>query len=125
MESDNFSVRSRLSSLIHAFRGLRSLIKNEHNARIHLAAAVVAVTAGILFKISRAEWMLIIIVIGMVFLAELLNSSLEALADIVDPEWNEKIRKSKDFASAAVLISAIVSVIIGGLIFLPKLLDLT
>jgi len=125
MESDNFSVRSRLSSFIHAFRGLRSLIKNEHNARIHLAAAVVAVTAGILFKISRAEWMLIIIVIGMVFLAELLNSSLEALADIVDPEWNEKIRKSKDFASAAVLISAIVSVIIGGLIFIPKLLDLT
>jgi diacylglycerol kinase len=63
-------------------------------------------------------------VIGFVFLSELLNSSLESLADVIEPEWNEQIRKAKDYTAAAVLISAIISVIVGGLIFIPKILNL-
>jgi diacylglycerol kinase len=63
-------------------------------------------------------------VIGMVFITELLNSSLESLADHIDPEWNELIMRAKDYGAAAVLISAIVAILAGGLIFIPKLLDL-
>jgi diacylglycerol kinase (ATP) len=124
MNSDKFSLKSRLGSFKFAFHGLCSLLKNEHNSRIHLLAAIFAITIGLFLKISLSEWSLLIIVIGLVFLAELLNASLETLADNIDAEWNEKIRKAKDYAAAAVLISAIISVIVGGMIFIPKILDL-
>ena len=60
----------------------------------------------------------------MVFIAELFNTSLETISDIVDSEWNEKIRNAKDYAAAAVLVAAIVSLVAGGIIFIPKLLNL-
>ena len=75
-------------------------------------------------KLDHYEWSLLAIVIGLVFLTELLNSSLESLADIIDPEWNEIIMKAKDYAAAAVLISAIIAIIVGGLIFIPKIVAL-
>jgi diacylglycerol kinase len=75
-------------------------------------------------KIDHYEWSLLIIVIGAVFLTELLNSSIESLADLIDPEWNELIMRAKDYSAAAVLISAIVAIIVGGLIFIPKFLGL-
>ena len=84
-------------------------------------AAIAVIFAGIILKINPFEWSLVILVIGIVFLTELLNSSLEALADLVNPEWNESIRKAKDYAAAAVLISAIISVVVGALIFIPKI----
>ncbi len=124
MKSRNFSPKTRPESFKHASRGLWAFIKNEHNAWIHLLAAIIAIAFGIILRISVPEWCLLGIVIGTVFIAELLNSSLEALGDIVDPEWNEKVKKAKDYSAASVLVSAIVSLIIGGLIFIPKILDL-
>jgi diacylglycerol kinase len=100
------------------------LLKNEHNSRIHFLAAIVAIAMGIILGLNHYEWSLLIIVIGIVFLTELLNSSLESLADLIDPEWNELIMKAKDYSAAAVLISAIVAIVVGGLIFIPKILDL-
>jgi diacylglycerol kinase len=124
MKPRKFSLKSRFGSFKFALNGLCSVLKNEHNSRIHLLVAIIAVVLGIILKLNRYEWSLLIIVIGTVFLTELLNSSLESLADIIDPGWNEQIRKAKDYAAAAVLISAIISVIVGGLIFIPKILDL-
>jgi diacylglycerol kinase len=79
---------------------------------------------GIIMKIDHYEWSLLIIVIGAVFLTELLNSSIESLADRIDPEWNELIMRAKDYGAAAVLISAIIAIVVGGLIFIPKFLNL-
>jgi diacylglycerol kinase len=124
MNSNKFSLKSRFGSFKFAFHGLWSLLKNEHNSRIHLPAAIGAIALGIILKINLLEWGFLIIVIGMVFITELINSSLETLADLIDPEWNESIRKAKDYAAAAVLISAIISVVAGGLIFIPKILNL-
>lgn len=121
MNSNKFSLKSRLGSFKFAFRGLWSLLKNEHNSRIHLIAAIIAICAGVILKISIIEWSILILVIGIVFLTELLNSSLENLADVIDPKWNEHIKKAKDYAAAAVLISAIIALIAGGLIFIPKI----
>jgi diacylglycerol kinase len=123
MKIKSFSSRSRSESFRFAFSGLASLLKNEYNSRIHLIAAVVAVIAGIILKIDLTEWCLLVIVIGLVFLTELINTSLEALCDAVDPEWNEKIKKAKDYSAGAVLIAAALSVIIGGIVFLPKILE--
>jgi diacylglycerol kinase len=104
--------------------GLLLLLKNEHNSRIHLLAAIIAIVMGIIMKIDHYEWSLLIIVIGAVFLTELLNSSIESLADLIDPEFNELIMRAKDYSAAAVLMSAIVAIVVGGLIFIPKFLDL-
>ncbi|MFO7620165.1 MAG: diacylglycerol kinase family protein [Bacteroidales bacterium] len=124
MKSEKFSARSRFGSFRFASKGLLTLLKYEHNSRIHLLAALAVIAAGIVLKISMPEWCLIIIVTGLVFMAELLNTALEEMSDVIDPEWNEKIRKVKDYAAAAVLISSIVSAVVGGLIFIPKILDL-
>jgi diacylglycerol kinase len=124
MNSEYFTIKSRIKSFKPAFHGLRLLLKNEHNSRIHFAAAICAIIIGILLKISAFEWCLLTIVTGIVFLAELLNSSLEKLSDIVDPALNERIRAVKDYAAAAVLISAIMALIVGGLIFIPGILDI-
>jgi diacylglycerol kinase len=124
MNSNRFSLKSRFKSFKFAFDGIKSLLKYEHNSRIHLFVTIVAITLGIMLKIKSYEWCLLIIVIGIVFLTELLNSSLESLADNIDPELNEKIRNAKDYSAAAVLIAAIVSLVVGLLIFIPKLVEL-
>jgi diacylglycerol kinase len=121
MNKKKFSLKSRFGSLRFALNGLVSMFKFEHNSRIYLLAAVTAIVMGIFMKLDHYEWSLLVIVIGLVFLSELLNSSLESLSDIIDPEWNEIIMKAKDYAAAAVLISALIAIITGGLIFIPKI----
>ena len=122
MKSNKFSIKSRFESFRFAFNGLASLLKNEHNSRIHLVAALFSIIIGIILNLNVTEWSLLIIVIGLVFITELINSSMESLADLIDPDRNEKIMRAKDYSAAAVLISAIVAVIAGGLIFIPKFL---
>jgi diacylglycerol kinase len=124
MAHKKFSLKSRLESFRFALNGLLLLLKNEHNSRIHILAAIIAIIMGIIMKLDHYEWSLLIIVIGAVFLTELLNSSIESLADLIDPEFNELIMRAKDYSAAAVLISAIVAIVVGGLIFIPKFLDL-
>jgi diacylglycerol kinase (ATP) len=124
MNSDKFTLKARLASFKFAFQGLLSLLKNEHNSRIHLFAAFFALICGFIFRISIIEWVALVIVIGLVFLAELINTSIETMADLVNPDWDHQIRKTKDYAAAAVLISAFVSFATGLLIFIPKMLAL-
>ena len=124
MTPNKFSLKSRLGSFRFAVNGLLLLLKNEHNSRIHILATIIAIIMGIIMKLDHYEWSLLIIVIGAVFLTELLNSSIESLADLIDPEFNELIMRAKDYSAAAVLISAIVAIVVGGLIFIPKFLDL-
>ena len=123
-KSDSFSLRKRLKSFNFAFNGIRSLINNEHNARIHIFALICVFGLGIFFEIEVTEWIAITIVSGIVILTELLNTAIERLADIVEPDLNEKIGMIKDYCAGAVLISAIISLIIGGLIFIPKIIEI-
>ena len=124
MTPNKFSLKSRFRSFRFALNGLLLLLKNEHNFRIHLLAAIIVIVLGVIMKLDHYEWSLLVIVIGAVFLTELLNSSIESLADLIDPEWNELMMRAKDYGAAAVLISAIVAIVVGGLIFIPKFLDL-
>jgi diacylglycerol kinase (ATP) len=124
MNSSRFSLKSRFKSFRFAFNGLSLLFKSEHNSRIHLVAAVISIFGGIMLKLNFSEWSLLIIVIGIVFIAELINTALETLADIIDPEWNKMIMNAKDFSAAAVLVSAIVALVVGCLIMIPKLISL-
>lgn len=124
MNDTQFSFRKRLKSFVYAFRGIGLLVRNEHNARIHLVAAVAAVTAGFLLKITAVEWIIVVLVIGAVLAAEAFNSALEALCDLVSPGYHESIKKAKDLAAGAVLLVAIAAAIIGSVIFLPRILTL-
>ncbi|MBN2272792.1 MAG: diacylglycerol kinase family protein [Bacteroidales bacterium] len=118
---DRFSVKSRIKSFYYAFRGLGSAFRQEHNLWIHTLAALVAVTAGFILGISLYEWMVIALVIGGVFVAELFNSAIESLVDLISPDFNKKAGMIKDMAAGAVLISAVTALVAGLIIFIPKL----
>ncbi len=120
MKEKPFSFRKRLKSFQFAFNGLKVLFKEEHNARIHMVAAVGVVSAGLYFSISETEWMVVLLCIGFVFAMELANSAIEALADFVTSDNHLLIKKAKDLAAGAVLVASIIAFVIGLIIFLPK-----
>lgn len=122
MNQNHFSIKKRLESFRYAFSGLRVLIKEEHNARIHLFATICVIVVGIFFKISYIEWIAIFFVIGLVFSMEALNSAIEKLCDFICPKIDRRIKNIKDLAAAAVLISAIIALIVGFFIFIPKII---
>ena len=124
MNNEKFSVRKRIKSFSYAFAGLRVLFREEHNARIHAVAAVLAVAMGFLFRISPMEWIAVVIVIGMVFAAEIINSSIERTSDFVKAERDDRKRDIKDLGAAAVLVCAIAAAVVGIIIFLPKIIAL-
>ncbi|MFZ0616478.1 MAG: diacylglycerol kinase family protein [Chthoniobacterales bacterium] len=107
----------RLKSFGYAFQGIRTLVTTQPHARLHLLATIVVVTAGIRVGLRRWEWVAIMLCIGMVWMAEALNTALEFLADEVSLEQRERIGKAKDVAAAGVLIVAMISVVIAALVF--------
>lgn len=119
-----FSTRKRLQSFVYAYRGILYLLRTQHNAWIHLGFALMALVLGVCFSITQLEWIAIIICIGMVFAAETFNTSIELLCDARYTEYDKRAEIIKDTAAGAVLIVSISSAIIGGIIFLPKLLML-
>lgn len=122
MKNQQFSLQDRIKSFAYAFNGFKILLKEEHNARIHVAATIVTIVAGIYFDIAAIEWMIILLCIGAVFALEIINSAIENLADLVCQEKNDFVKKAKDLAAAAVLTAAIVSVVIAMFIFVPKIM---
>ncbi len=121
MKPEKFSLKKRIQSFKHAFNGLKILVFEEHNARIHLLAVVVVVIAGIYFNISSKEWMAVILAMTLVIAAELFNSAIENFADFVTKEQHPEIKKVKDLSAAAVLVCAVGAVVIGLLVFVPKI----
>lgn len=124
MDIHSLGPKSRLRSFRYAFKGLRALFKGEPNAWIHLSATIAVLLGAWWFDFSSNEWALVIFAIGIVFAAEALNSSIEALCDYACREQNPIIGKSKDLAAAGVLIAAIMAATIGAIIFLPKIVIL-
>lgn len=105
-----------------AFKGLWHACKTQLNFRVHLFCATIAIALGWYLKLSTAEWLWIILSIGMVLLTELINTAIELLVDLVSPGYNEKAGHIKDMCAAAVLVTAITALVIGIVIFLPKLI---
>jgi diacylglycerol kinase (ATP) len=117
----DYSLRARAQSFVDAGRGIALLIAHEPNARLHAAATIAVIGLGAWLGLSRAEWCWIALAIALVWVAEGLNSALEALADAVHPERDPRIGRAKDVAAGAVLVAAIASAVIGALIFGPRL----
>lgn len=124
MNNEKFNLKKRIKSFSYAFRGITDLVKNEHNARIHCVAAVAVLIAGFILHLSDIEWVAVTICVGGVFMAEGFNSAIETLADKICKEDDLLIKRAKDIAAGAVLIMAITSVVVGLIIFLPKIIRL-
>jgi len=112
------------SSFRNAGKGIRAFVRTERNARIHLAATIAVVGAGFALGLSRAEWALLVLAITGVWSAEAMNTAVEALGDVVSPERNEAVGRVKDLAAGAVLLTAVGAVVIGLLVFGPRLMGL-
>jgi diacylglycerol kinase len=117
-----FSITKRLKSFNYAFSGIITLFSEEHNSRIHAASSLLVIIMGIAFDISRIEWALILFAIGFVICLEIINTVAENLSDIISPEKKrKKSKKIKDLSAAAVLLAAFIALVIGIIIFLPKI----
>lgn len=123
-QKEKFSIKKRLRSFRYAFAGLGVLFREEHNSWIHAVAASLAVISGFVFRIRPWEWIAVIIVIGMVFAAEIINSALERTADFVKEERDDRKRDIKDLGAAAVLVCAFAAAFVGIIVFLPKIIQL-
>lgn len=117
-----FKLSERFKSVRHAGAGFAALVRREHNARIHLAATVAVVAAGLAVQLSAPEWAAIVLAAAVVWIAEALNTAIEILCDVVHPGVHEGVRAAKDIAAAGVLASAIAAALVGALVFLPHLL---
>lgn len=124
MKNDGNSLSARIRSFRYAFRGIATLFRDEHNFKIHCVLLVIAVALGIVLGISPAEWCVVALCCGGVLMGEALNSAVEALCDLVSPEYHPLIKKAKDVAAAGVLMMAFAAATCGIIIFLPKIIDL-
>lgn len=125
-QRSSFSVRARLRSFVFAGRGVRTMIRSQHNAWVHAVATVGVIAVGLLAGLTRLEWFVLVLAIVAVWTAESLNTAFEFLCDVTSPEFHPLVEKAKDVAAGAVLITAIGATAIGLLIFVPyiaKLLD--
>lgn len=111
------------ASLGNALAGLLFLFRTQRNFRIHLAATVLVILAGIWLKISLLSWVLIVFAIGLVWISEAFNTALECFFDLIEPQENLLVKAGKDTAAAAVLIASILSAVIGIFVFGPLILQ--
>jgi len=112
---------SRLDSFRHAFAGCCHLLQSQQNAWIHACATVAVVLLGLWLRLSPLEWAVIVLTIGLVWMAEFVNTALEAVVDLASPDLHPLAKIGKDVAAAAVLVGAVTAVVVGLLVLGPPL----
>ncbi|WP_431136786.1 diacylglycerol kinase [Psychroserpens mesophilus] len=118
-KKDSF-LTSRLKSIGYAFKGLTYLVKTESNIKIQLGIAVAVTIAGFYFDISKTEWLIQIVCIGLVLSLEGMNTAVEYISDFIHPDKHDSIGRIKDIAAGAVFIAAVSATIAALIIYIPK-----
>ena len=119
-KQQRFSIKARIKSIKTAINGIMIVAKEEHNAWLHIIATLTIIIIASRLKITAIEGSLLIFAIGLVWTSEAFNSAIEALANEVSGAYSIGIKKTKDIAAGAVLISSLTALAIGLLILLPK-----
>lgn len=114
-------MNARKKSFGYAFKGIAILFTSQAHAKIHAIATILVLILGFAFNISLDQWAIISIAIGMVWVAEGLNTALEFVVDLASPDYHELAGKAKDVAAGAVLLASFMAVACGALIFIPKI----
>lgn len=117
-------LRRHTISFKHAWDGIVHTFKTQPNFQVHTVAAIVAISAGFILDINSAEWAVVIFVIGLVLVAEMVNTSVEAVVDLLTDKYHLKAKIAKDVAAGMVLVSATIAVITGILVYLPRIKQL-
>lgn len=120
----SFSWSARGRSFRYAARGVRVLFATQHNARLHLTATVAVLVLAAILQITKLEWVAVLAAIGIVLVAESLNTAVERLGDAVSREFHPAIADAKDLAAGAVLLASLTSAAIGAFVFTPYLFGL-
>jgi diacylglycerol kinase len=120
-EKKRFSIIARMKSVTHAWRGVGIFLKTTHNAWVQIFFGLLAIFFSIILHLSSIEWIFIILAIGLVFVSEIFNTAIEIDINLTSPEYHPYARDTKDVAAAAVLLSVFVAIIVGLIIFLPKI----
>ncbi len=110
-----------IQSFVFAAKGIRQAISGQRNMKIHVAVAMAVAAAGIYYDIPTTEWCLVLLAIGLVITAELMNTSIESIVDLLEPRHHPMAGKVKDIAAGAVLVAALTAVGIGSLVFIKYL----
>ncbi|MGC6285433.1 MAG: diacylglycerol kinase [Polaribacter sp.] len=121
MATGNNFIKNRLKSFGYAFKGFLFLIRNEANFQVQIVIAILAIILGFVFDISLLEWFAQLIAIAMVLVAESFNTSIEKMVDFVHKDDHPEIGKIKDISAAACLIISVLALVIGVLLYLPKI----
>ena len=111
-------------SFNHATDGIEYAINHERNLKLEILAGILACIAGFILKISVLEWLVIVITIAMVICLELINTSIERTVDLITKEYKDLAKAAKDVAAGAVLVMSMFSVVVGIIIFLPKIINM-
>ncbi len=117
--SDNF-LQGRIRSLKFALRGAWLLITTEHSIMVQFTIAIIMTIVGFIMKLSAIEWMFQLMAIGLVLVAESLNTGIEKLSDFIHPDYHKRIGFIKDISAGAATFAAIIAIIIGLIIYIPK-----
>jgi diacylglycerol kinase (ATP) len=120
MKTKQFSFRERANSFRFAWEGIYKFFEQEHNAWLHLSATVAMLIAAWCFRVSRNEIILLFIVTGLVWSAEIFNTAIEKIMDFISPEYHPEVKCIKDLAAAGVLTAAFIALVTGAFIFIPK-----
>lgn len=112
---------NRIRSIGYAFKGAYLLLKNESSIQVQAGIAVLTTIAGFYFQISSTEWAIQLLTIALVMGVEGINTAIEETADFIHPQYHPKIGKVKDIAAGAVFIVAAIAMVIGGIIYFPKI----
>jgi diacylglycerol kinase len=120
MPEDNY-LASRIKSFADAVEGIKHVLQTQQNARIHLLFTLAVFLFGFILQINRLEWIGLILVVGLVWMAEIFNTAVEMFVDLVSPEHNKGAGIIKDVSAGAVFVAAMISILVGILIFGPKL----
>lgn len=121
MQTQKFSLRKRAKSFHFAFSGLSQFFHSQHNAIIHAIATGVVVTLSAIIHLPLTRFLFVIIAVGLVWVAELFNTAIEQLCDMICPQQDSRVKFIKDVSAAAVLVTAFIAVITACIIFIPAL----
>ncbi len=119
--NEKFSVKARFNSMRFAINGLKVLWQEQHNCRVHLFVTVLVVIAALVLQMPAMQWVLLLLLIAIVWVAEALNTAIEYLSDRITTDHDPLIGRAKDVAAAAVFIASIIAAAGGLLLFVPLL----
>ena len=124
LDADKRKKHRLVTSFWFGFQGIASAAAKERNMQIHICISVIVLVAGFAFSITKAEWIAVLLAIGGMISLEMMNTAIERTVDMYTKEFHPLAKQAKDIAAGAVLIFAIISVVIGLIIFLPRILEI-